>query len=211
MAEVKKQMWHGIPREEIPWYPTVDAETCIGCELCYVSCGRSVFEMRDNKSVVEHPYNCMVGCGTCGTVCPVEAISFPGRDLIWKVEREHKIFSLVRREATDKKAKQDAVAARAAAEEAVAKLTTRARMEIAGDFGEKRFLVKMEELVRGRPYDFVTVRLDVPTVQGALEKTPSFMSFDITSTEQEDIQVFLPEVRALIRDNGLVLVSESKL
>jgi hypothetical protein len=41
-------------------------------------------------------------------------------------------------------------------------------MEIAGDFGEKRFLVKMEELVRGRPYDFVTVRLDVPTVQGAL-------------------------------------------
>jgi hypothetical protein len=30
MVEVKKQMWHGIPREEIPWYPTVHAETCIG-------------------------------------------------------------------------------------------------------------------------------------------------------------------------------------
>jgi len=211
MAEVKKQMWHGIPREDIPWYPMVDAETCIGCELCYVSCGRNVFEMRDNKSIVEHPFNCMVGCSTCATVCPVEAIRFPGRDLIWKLEREHKIFSLVRTEATEKKAKQDATTARAAAEEAVAKLTTRTRMEIAGEFGEKRFLVKMEELIQGRPYDFANVRLEVPTVQGALEKTPSFMSFDITSTEQEDIQVFLPEVRALIRDNGLILVSESKL
>jgi ferredoxin len=68
----------------------------------------------------------MVGCGTCGTVCPVEAISFPGRDLIWKVERERKIFSLVRKEATEKKAKLDATTARAAAEEAVAKLTIRA-------------------------------------------------------------------------------------
>ena len=211
MAEVKKQMWHGIPREDIPWYPTVDAETCIGCTLCYVSCGRNVFEMQDNKSVVEHPFNCMVGCSTCATVCPVEAISFPGRDLIWKLEREHKIFSLVRQEATEKKAKQDAAAARAAAEETVAKLTTRARMEIAGDFCETRFLVRLEDLVRGRGYDFVNVRLEVPTVQGALEKTPSFMSFEITSTGQEDIQVFLPEVRVLIRDNGLVLVSESKL
>ncbi len=26
--------WHGIPRKELPWFPTVDADTCIGCELC---------------------------------------------------------------------------------------------------------------------------------------------------------------------------------
>lgn len=37
------------------------------------------------------------------------------------------------------------------------------------------------------------------------------MSFDVTSTEQEDIQVFLPEVRDLIRRNGLTLVSENKI
>lgn len=208
---LSKQTWHGIPREEIPWQPTVDAETCIGCTLCFATCGRSVYDMQENKAVVVNPLNCMVGCSTCATVCPVEAISFPGRDLVWKLEREHKIFKVVRQESKAKKAKLDAIKARAAAEEAVAKATTRARMEIAGEFGEKRFLIKLEELTRDRPYDFINLRLDVPTVKGALEKAPAFMSFEITSTEQEDIQDFLSEVRTLIQNNGLVLVSENKL
>jgi hypothetical protein len=140
----------------------------------------------------------------------VEAISFPDRDLVWKFEREHKIFKVVREESKEKKAKLDATKARAAAEDAVAKLTTRTRMEIAGEFGEKRFLIQLEELVKDRPFDFVNLRLEVPTVKGALEKTPAFMTFEITSTEQEDIQSFLPQVRELIRRNGLVLASENK-
>jgi hypothetical protein len=37
------------------------------------------------------------------------------------------------------------------------------------------------------------------------------MSFEVTSTEQEDIQTFSSEVRTLIADNGLTLVSEHKL
>ena len=106
---------------------------------------------------------------------------------------------------------QEALEARAAAEDAVAKLTTRARLEVAGEFGEKRFLVKLEELVKGRPYDIVNIQLHVPTVQGAMEKAPSFMLFEVTSTEQEDIQGFLPELRSLIRDNGLVLVNETNV
>jgi hypothetical protein len=83
-------------------------------------------------------------------------------------------------------------------------------MEVAGEFGEKRFLVKLQDLIKGRPYDVVNLQLNVPTVQGTMEKTPSFMSFEVTSTEQEDIQAFLPELRALMRDNDLVLVSETK-
>jgi len=155
--------------------------------------------------------SCMVGCSTCGTVCPVEAIRFPDRDMIWKLEREHKIFGIVRREAQEKMAKHDAVKARAAAEDAVAKLTTRVRFEVAGEFGEKHFLIQMEEMVKEKPYDFINLRMEVPTVQGARQKTPSFMSFDVTSTEQEDIQGLLDDVRALIRRNGLTLVSENKL
>jgi len=204
------QSWHGIPRNEIPWFPTVNAETCVGCTMCYVTCGRGVYEMKDRIAVASRPYECMVGCSTCATVCPVEAIDFPGRDLVWKLERERKIFKIVRQESKEKMAKQQALAARAAAEEAVAKLTTRARMEVAGAFGEKRFLVKLQALVKGRPFDIVNLRLHVPTVQGSMEKTPAFMSFEVTSTEQEDIQAFLPEVRALIRGNDLVLVSEAK-
>jgi NAD-dependent dihydropyrimidine dehydrogenase PreA subunit len=207
----KDLTWHGIPREEIPWHPRVDAQTCIGCTLCYVTCGRLVYEMQDNKAVAARPLDCMVGCGTCGTVCPVEAISFPPRDLIWKLEREHKIFKIVRQESKEKMQKQEALKARAAAEDEIAKLTTSVRMQVAGGFGEKRFLVKLEDLVRDRPFDIVNLQLNVPTVQGALAQTPSFMNFDVTSTEQDDIQAFLPEVRGLVRENGLVLVSETKL
>jgi NAD-dependent dihydropyrimidine dehydrogenase PreA subunit len=207
----KKQLWHGIPREEIPWYPTVDPETCIGCTLCYVTCGRGVYDMQDNKAVVPTPYSCMVGCSTCAIVCPVEAISFPGRDLIWKIEREHKIFKEVRKEAKAKQEKQDILKARAVAEATIAQLTTRVKMEVAGEFGEKRFLVQMEELIKDRSYDFVNLKLEVPTVKGAMENTPAFMSFEVTSTEQQDIQDFLPEVRALILSNHLVLVNENKL
>ena len=210
MAE-KQNTWHGIPRAEVPWYPSVDRDTCIGCTLCYVTCGRGVYEMQDNKAVAANRYSCMVGCSTCGVVCPVEAISFPGRDLIWKMEREYKIFKIVRQEAKEKLAKVEAAKARAAAEEAIARLTTQVRIEVAGEFGEKRFLVKLGELVQGRPYDIVNLHLNVPTVKGALEKTPSFMNFDVTSTEQQDIQDFLPDLRSLIRENELVLVSEKKL
>ncbi len=207
---VKDEMWHGIPRKDIPWFPSIDADTCIGCTLCYTTCGRGVYEMQDNKAVPVNAMSCMVGCSTCGTVCPVQAITFPDGNLVWKLEREHKIFKIVRQEAKEKMAKQDALKARAAAEDAIAKLTTRVRFEIAGEFGEKRFLVQMEELVKPQPDDLVNLRLEVPTVKGAMEKTPSFMSFEVTSTEQEDIQGFLPAVRELIRRNGLTLVSESK-
>jgi NAD-dependent dihydropyrimidine dehydrogenase PreA subunit len=204
-------MWHGISREEIPWYPSVNTEKCIGCTLCYVTCGRSVYKMENNKSVAENPYNCMVGCTTCATVCPTEAISFPSRDLIWKIEREYKIFNIVKEEAKEKKNKEETMNVRAEAEDAISKLTARVRIEIAGEFGEKKFLVQMEELIKNRPYDFVNVSLSTPTVKGAFEKTPSFMSFEVTSTEQVDIQEFLPEVRELIRRNGMVLASENKL
>lgn len=204
------EMWHGIPRKDIPWFPTVNAEKCIGCALCYTTCGRGVYEMQNNKAVAAHAMSCMVGCTTCSNVCPVQAITFPDRDMVRKLEHEYKIFKIVRQEAKEKMAKQDAIKVRASAEDAVAKLTTHARFDIAGEFGEKRFLVQMEELVKDRPYDFITLHLEVPTVMGALEKTPSFMSFEVTSTEQEDIQEFLPLVRALIRQNGLTLVNETK-
>jgi len=210
MSEIAKQNWHGIARQEIKWFPTVNSDACIGCGLCYVTCGRGVYDLEGKTAVATRPYDCMVGCSTCATVCPVEAITFPGRDLIWKIEREHKIFKLVRQESQQKMAKQQALVARAKAEEAVAALTTRTHLEVAGEFGEKQFLVKLQELVKDRPFDVVNLALQVPTVQGSLEKTPSFMAFDVTSTQHDDIQAFLPEVRALIRNSGLVLVSEKK-
>lgn len=204
--------WHGIARKEIPWFPVVDAEKCIGCELCYVTCGREVYETtpdKFHKAVVEHRYNCMVGCSTCAVVCPTQAISFPSRDLVWKAEREQKIFSAVHKEAEEKRSKQQIAQAREHTEEQLRQVQTRARVEIAGEFGEKAFLTKLEGKVKDQPYDIVNLRLEVPTVKGLREKTPAYMTFEITSTDQHDVGGFLNEIRELVRQNVLVWVRET--
>jgi formate hydrogenlyase subunit 6/NADH:ubiquinone oxidoreductase subunit I len=213
--DLSQTSWHGVPRKEIPWFPAVDINKCIGCELCYVTCGREVYEMVDeekgHKSSAARPYNCMVGCSTCGMVCPTQAISFPSRDMMWGIEREYKIFGQVRKEATAKKEKQreDTLKERNIAEEKIAALKTRSKVVIAGGFGEKKFLVKLEELVRDRPFDIVDLKLEVPTVKGLLEETPAYMSFEVTSTEQQNIDDFINLLKTLIRENDLVWVSNS--
>lgn len=87
------KLWHGVPREEIDWHPTVVDERCIGCGLCVTSCGRKVyqFDYDNNVAVVANPLHCMVGCSTCATVCPREAIEFPSRGYIQQLIRERKI------------------------------------------------------------------------------------------------------------------------
>ncbi len=210
--DLSTTLWHGVPRREIPWFPTVDAEACIGCQLCFVTCGREVFDMTADtppRAEAARQYNCMVGCSTCAMVCPTDAISFPDKELVRRAEREHRIFRQVRQEATSKRAKVGAVEARAAAEEKLAETTTRARVSIAGVFGEKRFLVKLDELTQGRPFDGGDLKLEVPTVKGLREKTPAFMAFGVTSTDESDVRPFLAEVKELVRVNGLVWVDET--
>jgi len=203
--------WHGIARETIPWFPTVNHDKCIGCELCFVTCGRGVYDVHDHKAWPERQYDCMVGCTTCANICPVQAITFPDKQLVQKVEREHKILAIVRKEADAKHAKLDAEKSRAQAEDVVAATVSRVAFHIAGEFGEKRFLAKLEALIKDRPFDIVNLKLEVPTLKGALEKTPSHMTFEATSTEQQDITEFLNEVRALIRENQLVLANENRV
>lgn len=211
--DLSNQLWHGIPRKEIPWYPTITAEKCIGCELCYISCGREVFEYNETtrKATVERNYNCMVGCSTCSTICPTEAITFPGRDLIWKFEKEYKIFKQVRKEGKEKREKKKILEERARIEAEFSHVTSKIKLEIAGQFGEKQFLVKLEKLISDKPIDIINLKLEVPTVKGHIEKAPAFMSFEITSTEQADIISYLGDVRKLITENDLIIVSENKL
>lgn len=209
--KTEKKTWHGIPREEIPWLPTVDAEACIGCQLCYITCGRAVFEMHDNVAVAVSAMECMVGCSTCGNVCPTGAIAFPNLDSVWKIERERQIFRTVKKEALRKHEREDALKAREAAQQAVQAIPTRAHIEVAGEFGDKHFLVRLEELLADKPFDIVNLRLEVPTVKGARQKAPSFMSFELTSERQEAVAPFLAEVKQLIHEVGLVLVSDKLL
>ena len=203
----EKKTWHGIPREAIPWLPSVDADACIGCQLCYITCGRAVYEMRDSVAVAVAAMECMVGCSTCGNVCPTGAITFPSLDSVWRMEREHQIFRTVKKEALRKHEREDALKARQVAQEVVAQVSTRAKVEVAGEFGDKHFLVRIEELIEGKPFDIVNLKLEVPTVKGARQKAPSFMSFEVTSEQQADTTSFLGEVKKLVHDAGLVLVS----
>jgi NAD-dependent dihydropyrimidine dehydrogenase PreA subunit len=93
MSTGQSDFWHGVPRSEIAWNPTVVAERCAGCGLCVTSCGRGVyaFDYEHRLAVVVAPQSCMVGCTTCATICLQDAIEFPSRGYIRGVIRLRRI------------------------------------------------------------------------------------------------------------------------
>ncbi|MBD3348366.1 MAG: hypothetical protein GF400_04105 [Candidatus Eisenbacteria bacterium] len=76
--------WRGVPRREVPWYPTIDRDACNGCGACEELCSFGVLQReRDGAAVrVRRRYACVVGCDLCSTVCPFGAISFPGLSVV---------------------------------------------------------------------------------------------------------------------------------
>jgi ferredoxin len=163
--------------------------------------------MHEAVAVAVSPMECAVGCSTCGNICPTNAISFPTLDAVWKLEREKQIFKTVKKEALRKHDREDTQKAREIAQKTVVLKPTRAQVVVAGEFGDKQFLIRLEKLIEDKPFDIVNLKLEVPTVKGARLKAPSHMSFEVTSERQEDITPFLEHIRTLVRDVGLVLVS----
>lgn len=80
--------WHGVPREQIQWNPTIVEDACIGCGTCVTGCSRLVyrFDFDRKKPVVADPLNCMVGCTTCANTCPAHAIVFPPIETVLALE-----------------------------------------------------------------------------------------------------------------------------
>jgi NAD-dependent dihydropyrimidine dehydrogenase PreA subunit len=71
----KKEIWHGINRKNIDWFPTVDYSKCTGCLACIKKCTRGVYAVKKGKPVVVSLTNCAVGCTGCDVICPARAIS----------------------------------------------------------------------------------------------------------------------------------------
>lgn len=96
----KFDKWHGVPRDEIDWYPTVGFELCIGCGLCVLGCGSAVytFDFKKNKPVVVAPLKCKVGCVTCQNTCPRHAISFPPLSYLHRIIKKKSVLTASRNE-----------------------------------------------------------------------------------------------------------------
>jgi len=73
------QMYQGIPREQIPWFPIINPERCDHCLKCLDFCPYDVYEAVEDKLEVARPLNCLVGCSRCTSICPQNAIHFMER------------------------------------------------------------------------------------------------------------------------------------
>ena len=104
ILDKKFAKWHGIDRRLIKWYPEIKENKCIGCGLCFVTCGRDVFDFDEERKVpiVARPYHCMVGCSTCAVACPSNAIEFPGKELVIEAERKFKILRSIKERIKEK-------------------------------------------------------------------------------------------------------------
>ena len=75
--------WHGIPRNKIPWGPTIDYDKCVSCGKCVDYCKLGVYEFEEKNgkkvSVVKNPNNCVVMCTGCEAQCPAGAITHPSK------------------------------------------------------------------------------------------------------------------------------------
>jgi len=79
--EEKYQLYLGIPRHLIPWFPTIDAAKCVGCKECMHFCHDTVyaFDEATRKVYVANPWHCQVYCQSCTHACNKDAITFPDR------------------------------------------------------------------------------------------------------------------------------------
>ncbi|HOL21654.1 MAG TPA: 4Fe-4S binding protein [bacterium] len=92
--------WKGIPREEIEWAPIIDENKCVGCGMCFTTCGRDVFDYDKDKkkAIVARPLQCMVGCTSCEVWCVFDAISFPDKKRVRDFIKNKKILHEVHKE-----------------------------------------------------------------------------------------------------------------
>ena len=79
-----EETYMGVPRNKIPWYPTIDYSKCDLCDgdpQCLRFCPHGVFdhEKENKRLTVKNPNNCVVFCRGCSKACAADALSFPNK------------------------------------------------------------------------------------------------------------------------------------
>ncbi|MEM0123677.1 MAG: hypothetical protein QXI38_04135 [Conexivisphaerales archaeon] len=96
------KMWHGVERLKYKWFPIINYDVCNGCGMCLLTCGNNVFTWSTDKNapLAANPGSCVLGCTTCGKLCPEDAITFQDdpKKFIGRLIRENRIFPEVRKE-----------------------------------------------------------------------------------------------------------------
>ncbi|MBZ5513396.1 MAG: ferredoxin family protein [Acidobacteriia bacterium] len=71
----------GIPREKLPWFPTMNPEVCLRDLDCLNFCPYGVFayDAETGRPFVAHPYSCVPGCDMCAQLCRGGGITLPSR------------------------------------------------------------------------------------------------------------------------------------
>ena len=78
MRDINQRREFIVPREKIPWNPSVDSDKCNSCGVCIAFCPKNVFIADKNlKAKVCHPAECVFLCNGCESKCAQKAISFP--------------------------------------------------------------------------------------------------------------------------------------
>jgi NAD-dependent dihydropyrimidine dehydrogenase PreA subunit len=75
-----KTNYEGIPRNKIPWDPTIDYNKCTTCGKCIKFCHMNTFKLEnknDQKITTVNPNSCIVFCRGCENICPSRAIDHP--------------------------------------------------------------------------------------------------------------------------------------
>lgn len=91
---VTKETYEGVPRNKIPWHPTINYEKCITCGKCVDFCSLGVFELEEEggkkKTIIKNPDKCVVFCKGCEEICPTSAISHPSKKVTREIIRKLK-------------------------------------------------------------------------------------------------------------------------
>lgn len=74
VRELIKGKYEVIPKTKE--HIKVDQDTCIGCQLCYITCPTGSYEMEEGKAVWKYGMEVCSECGVCRYVCPVNAIDW---------------------------------------------------------------------------------------------------------------------------------------